>query len=57
MLSSIDLMTIKAALPAVCVLSLPIALITGSSVFRSFAAAAIVYILIVVVKLHLITPL
>ena len=57
MLSSLDLDFWKAAIPVICVLSLPISLITGSSVLRSFAAAIVVYLLIVVTKLHLITPL
>ena len=57
MLSPLDLAFWQAALPPLCVLALPIALVTGASILRSVAAAAIVYFLIVIVNLHQSAPL
>ncbi len=57
MLSPLDLAFWQAALPPICVLALPIAIITGASILRSVAAGAIVYFLIVIVNLNNITPL
>ena len=57
MLSPLDLSFWQAALPPICVLALPIAIVTGSSILRSVAAAAIVYFLIVIVNINHIAPL
>ena len=57
MLSPLDLAFWQVALPPICVLTLPIAVVTGASIIRSFAASSIVYFLIVIVNLNHVSPL
>ena len=52
MLTPLDLAFWQLVLPPICVLTLPITIVTGASILRSIAASAIVYFLIVIVNLN-----
>ncbi len=51
MLSPLDFAFWQAVLPPICVLTLPIAVITSASILRSAAAGTVIYLLIFIAEL------
>jgi len=56
MLSPLDIIFWQTALPAICMLTLPIALVSGAPIWRSFLASAVVYLLITLLSACNIPP-
>ena len=56
MLSPTDIMFWQSVLPPVCLLTVPIALVSGAPLWRSFLTAAVVYTLIVLLSACNIQP-
>jgi len=58
MLSPLDIMFWQAALSSICILTVPIAIVSGAPVWRSFLTAAVVYLLIVLLfACNILTPI